>query len=239
MSLANLFPRIFVRRVLNTQGIPLMRRSFPFGSVALSGALFALLVVGCGHAISIPDWHTISAANKGDAGSEKPFDVLVEELPPADADAGEEADAGTTGTVVGTGPCPAATMPYEAPAPGYSAPRDQAVAPLVSGMSNDDKFKQMYGVPDPNNRDVAYGNIEQSLDVTDLSSGQLLRGLKYRDAGRGVNLDARQPNNRPTQGHDYSTAFPTESARAASWDVDNEIAVGEAMGDEVMGSLNN
>ncbi len=218
-----------------------MRRCSSLGSVALAGALFALVAAGCGHAISIPDWRTISAANNGDAGTGgETFDVLIEELPPADADAGDDADAGTTGTVVGTGPCPAANMPYEAPTPGYSAPRDPAVAPLVSGMNNDDKFKQMYGVPDPQTRDaVAYGNIEQSLDVTDLSSGQLLRGLKYRDAGRGVNLDARQPNNRPTQGHDYSTAFPTESARAASWDVDNEIAVGEAMGDEVMGSLNN
>ncbi len=216
-----------------------MHRCFSLGSIALSGALFALLAAGCGHAISIPDWRTISTANNGDAGPEKPFDVLVEELPPVDADAGEDADAGTVGTVVGTGPCPAASMPWEAPAPGYTAQKDPAVAPLVSSMSNDDKFKQMYGVPDPGNRDVGYGNIEQSLDVTDLSGGKVLRGLKYRDAGRGVNLDARQPNNRPTKGHDYSTAFPSESARAASWDVDNEIAVGEAMGDEVMGSLNN
>jgi beta-glucosidase len=221
-----------------------MRRCFPFGSVALSGALFALFATGCGHAISIPDWRTLNVASNGDAGTgAKPFDVLIEELPPEDADAGADADAGTVGTVVGTGPCPAKSVANEPTLPGATWTRDPAVDSLLSSMSSADKILQMYGVPDPKGRDsAAYGNIEQSQDVTDLSSGQTLRGLKYRDAGRGVNLDARQPNNRPTDQNNYqsySTAFPTESARAASWDPDFEMSVGEAMGDEVMGSLNN
>jgi beta-glucosidase len=110
-------------------------------------------------------------------------------------------------------------------------------------MSADDKYTQMYGLPDPMDRGSnAYGDIERSQDVTALPGGRTLRGFNYRDGSRGVNLDARQPNNRPgrlTGYESYSTAFPAESIRASSWDVDLELQVGEAMGDEVMASLNN
>jgi len=210
-----------------------MRRYSSFGLVALSQALFALSAVGCGHEISIPDWRTVSAGGAGSqGGSGTQGDVLIQEI-----------DGSMGGTSpVNTGACPTKTMPSDPTLPGYTAQRDPEVTKLLQSMSNEDKFKQMYGVPDPSDRGSnAYGNIEQSLDVTDLSNGQLLRGFKYRDAGRGVNLDARQPNNRPYPNpeHGYSTAFPAESARAASWDPDFELQVGEAMGDEVMGSLNN
>lgn len=215
-----------------------MRRCFSLGSVALSRVLFALLAVGCGHAISIPDWHTLASngggASVGGTGTSDAGVTLIEELPVGDA-----GDAGDDNGVY-TQDCPTMTMPSEPTRPGATWTRDPQVDPLLSSMSNADMFTQMYGVPDPGTRDAtAYGNIEQSQDVTDLSSGQVLRGLKYRDAGRGVNLDARQPNNRQDASHDYSTAFPTESARSASWDPDLEMQVGEAMGDEVMGSLNN
>ncbi len=183
-----------------------MRRCFSLGSVALGGTLLALVAVSCGHAISIPDFRTLGPQNTGDAGPGETYDVLIEELPPVDADAGED-DAGTVGVVVGTGICPVKSVPNEPTLPGTKWQRDPAVDTLLSNMSAADKILQMYGVPDPPDRGGnAYGNIEQSQDVTDLSSGQTLRGLKYRDAGRGVNLDARQPNNRPTQGHDFSTA---------------------------------
>jgi len=150
---------------------------------------------------------------------------------------------GTGGSVPNTSECPATNMPHEATLPGASWPRDPAVDSLLSSMNTNDKYMQMYGVPNPPDRGAnAYGNIEQSQDVTDLANGLTLRGLKYRDGSRGVNLDAGQPNNRGqgrTGYESYSTAFPAESARAASWDPDFELQVGEAMGDEVMGSLNN
>ena len=217
-----------------------MRRCFFLGSVALGGTLLALLAGGCGHAISIS---TVGTENGGGASTGgPPYDVLIEELDP---DAGVDADAGTTGgtTSVGTGACPAKAIPNEPTLPGAKWQRDPEVDSLLSSMSPTDKFTQMYGVVDPPDRGGnAYGNIEQSEDVKGLSNGHTLRGLKYRDAGRGLNLDARQPNNRPTDAtnyQSYSTAFPAESTRAASWDPDFEMQVGEAMGDEVMGSLNN
>ena len=213
-----------------------MRRySSSAGLVALSQALFAISAVGCGHAISIPDWRTAGggAGSQGGAGVGAYTNTLIQEIPLGD---------NSTGGAAPTGTCPTQTMPSEPTLPGYTAKRDPEVDKLVGLMTNDDKFKQMYGVPDPSTRDgAAYGNIEQSLDVTDLPNGQLLRGLKYRDAGRGVNLDARQPNNRPYPNpeHGYSTAYPAAATRAASWDVDLEMQIGEAIGDETMASYNN
>ncbi len=140
-------------------------------------------------------------------------------------------------STAGTGPteCPAATIPASPTRPGYTAARDPGVTTLLNSMSLDDKIKQLYGVPDSPNHD--YNDIERSQDVS-LSNGKTLRGFRYRDAGRGVNLEAGQ-DNRPSNGRDYSTTFPTASVRAASWDVDLEYRVGEALGDETMGSKNN
>jgi beta-glucosidase len=151
----------------------------------------------------------------------------------------------TTAGAGGTSPsseCPALSMPMEATRPGATWQRSPEVNALLNDMAPDDKYKQMYGVPDPVDRgSVAYGNLMQSQDVQ-LWNGRTLRGLKFRDSGRGVNLDEMQPNNRArdaSQYQSYSTAFPAESIRAASWDLELELRVGEALGDEVMGSLNN
>jgi beta-glucosidase len=69
-------------------------------------------------------------------------------------------------------------------------------------------------------------------------NGQTVRGYRYRDAGRGVNLDAGQ-DNRTKDGKNYATSFPQQSARGASWDLDLEYRVGLAIGDETAASLNN
>src|SRR5690606_416809 len=64
---------------------------------------------------------------------------------------------------------------------------------------------------------------------------------RYRDAGRGVNLDAGQ-DNRQSEGKDnknYATVFPTPSLRAASWDLALERRIGAAIGDETAASRNN
>ena len=127
-----------------------MRCSFSLGSVAFSGALFALFAVSCGHAISIPDWRTIGAAGSGNAGTggtPGTSVTLYEEL-----DAGEAGDAGDAGDDNGvyTQDCPAMTMPSEPTLPGYngiSAAQTQAISNLLSTMSATDKYTQMYGVP--------------------------------------------------------------------------------------------
>ena len=83
-----------------------------------------------------------------------------------------------------------------------------------------------------------FEDIERSPDV-DVAGLGVIRGYNYRDAGRGVNLDAGQKNNRQLDANNFATAFPAPSIRAASWDLDLEMRVGEAIGDETVGSLNN
>jgi len=99
-----------------------------------------------------------------------------------------------------------------------------------------DQATQMLGIPTGAGTD--FQDIERSPDAN-VSGLGLIRGYNYRDAGRGVNLDAGQPNNRATDGNNYATAFPAPSIRAASWDMDLEKRVGEAAGDETAASLNN
>ncbi|HTQ04870.1 MAG TPA: glycoside hydrolase family 3 N-terminal domain-containing protein [Polyangiaceae bacterium] len=123
--------------------------------------------------------------------------------------------------------------------PGYTQDQTvlmQAQQELNSMTDPAMKYSEMQGSNSGQSWD--FTDIERSLDVTD-GAGNNIRGYKYRDAGRGVNLDAKQKPDRADDGSDFSTVFPVESARATSWDVNNEYDVGEAMGDEVAGSQNN
>jgi len=106
---------------------------------------------------------------------------------------------------------------------------------VLAQMGPTEMASQMIGVPVGG---MDYFDIERSPDV-DVPGKGVIRGYNYRDAGHGVNLDAGQKNNRPLDGSDFSTVFPTTSIRAASWDMDLEKRVGEAIGDETAGSLNN
>jgi len=110
-----------------------------------------------------------------------------------------------------------------------------AVNATLAAMDPVAKASQMQGVdvgavPD-------YFDIDRSPDVAIPSIGTI-RGYNYRDGDRGVTLESGQKN-RLTDSKDYSTAFPTTSVRAASWDLDLEKRVGEAIGDETVASLNN
>jgi beta-glucosidase len=119
----------------------------------------------------------------------------------------------------------------------YSVTPDvtKSVNDTIAAMSLSDQASQMLGVPVGN---MNYLDIERSPDVT--VGGQTIRGYNYRDAGKGVNLDAGQPNNRDqTDGNNFATCFPAPSIRAASWDMDLEKRVGEAAGDETAASGNN
>lgn len=117
--------------------------------------------------------------------------------------------------------------------PGYTAAPDPMVEQVMSAMSQEQKILQMSGVP-VGNKD--YQDIERSPDVD--VGGTMIRGYRYRDAGHGVNLDAGQ-DTRTKDGSNYSTNFPQSSTRGASWDLDLEWRLGEAMGDEVAASNNN
>jgi beta-glucosidase len=119
--------------------------------------------------------------------------------------------------------------------PGYTAPRDPRVAAWVAALGTDQLMTEMQG----DQSGVGcfdYGDLERSLDLP-LGDGNAIRGYLYRFGTRGVNLADGQFN-RPSDPNNYSTAFPAESVRGASFDPELEWEVGEAIGDETMASLN-
>jgi beta-glucosidase len=120
--------------------------------------------------------------------------------------------------------------------PGYTAPRDPRVATWLAEMSLDDEIIQMEGVPRRGD-DADFTDIQRSQDDP-LADGTVLRGFKYRAGSRGLSLGAGQPD-RPNDGLDFATAFPAISVRAASWDLELEWQIGEAIGDEAVASKNN
>ncbi|HEY0468580.1 MAG TPA: glycoside hydrolase family 3 C-terminal domain-containing protein [Polyangiaceae bacterium] len=123
-----------------------------------------------------------------------------------------------------------------------SSMRAYVVSPDVSNavnaallkMSAVDKTSQMLGVPVG---DMDYQDVERSPDISVPGLGTI-RGYRYRDGDRGLNLDAGQ-DNRSSDGNDFATVFPTTSIRSASWDLELERRVGEAIGDETAASRNN
>jgi beta-glucosidase len=116
--------------------------------------------------------------------------------------------------------------------PGYTAAPDPAVQSTLNAMTLVQKMAQIQGTDPGTATAKNYNDIQRSPD--DTANG--IRGYFYRDAGRGLNLDARQQG-RPYV-NNYSTVFPAESARGASFDLDLEYRVGQAMGDEVVASQN-
>jgi beta-glucosidase len=148
---------------------------------------------------------------------------------------GQNGSGGSTdaGTSTGTGgapvkiACPAATsdsLPYTA---GYTAdPLNHSMAmSTASSMSTADQAQQMAG---EYLKSVNYNVFNQDNNTT-----LGIRGFYFRDGPRGVNLNATGDG----QG-DFSTAFPVASARGASFDVDLEYKIGEAIGDEMLASGN-
>ena len=66
-----------------------------------------------------------------------------------------------------------------------------------------------------------------------------IRGWRYRDASRGMNLGEDMAGATPNasfvtaQNVGFSTVFPVSMARGAAFDLDLEYAIGEAIGDEM------
>ncbi len=118
--------------------------------------------------------------------------------------------------------------------PGYGEPPDPHVAAWIADMSLSARISQMQGVP-VGNRD--YNDIQRGQDAT-LSGSTVVRGYRYRNGSRGLSLKEGQ-DNRPSDANNFATAFPAASIRGASWDLDLEWRVGEAIGDETAASQNN
>ena len=126
--------------------------------------------------------------------------------------------------------CPSSTtdpLPYTS---GYSPdPTNQSNAmATASAMSNLERAQQMSGVQQ---NGTANYNVFKQEDNTTRGNG--IRGWWFRDGPRGVNLNATGDNK-----NDFSTAFPVAIARGASFNVDHENKVGQAIGDEMLASGN-
>jgi beta-glucosidase len=59
-----------------------------------------------------------------------------------------------------------------------------------------------------------------------------IKGYAFRDGPRGVNLDA--PVQATSTSHGNSTVFPVAAARGATFDMDLEFRIGQAMGNEMV-----
>jgi len=121
-------------------------------------------------------------------------------------------------------------------APGYQ--QDDAVLKQVNStiaiMSLEDVAKQLRGMP------YGVGLSTQTNDIQRSEDTDSIRGFRYRDAGRGMNLGEDMNGAKPNSGQKidgsqvgFATAFPAAMARGASFDIDLEYAVGEAIGDEL------
>ena len=125
---------------------------------------------------------------------------------------------------------------------GYSYADPAILAQVEATMATisiADEQIQMTGTPFGSSNQGNFTDTQRSEDTA------TIRGYRYRDASRGMNLgedmdghpvdpnyktDKRDPLG---QSVGYATAFPVSMARGAAFDLDLEYAVGEAIGDEM------
>ncbi len=104
------------------------------------------------------------------------------------------------------------------------------VETLVSSLSLKEKADQMRGTPSGPQENRNWQDIFRTEDNAD----KQIRGFLFRDGPRGLNLDA---GCKAGQGC-FSTVFPAAIARGATFDLDLERRIGEAVGDETLASGN-
>lgn len=103
----------------------------------------------------------------------------------------------------------------------------------LDSISPSDEAAQMRGMPYGSPGSTQFTDIQRSEDTDSI------RGFRYRDASRGMNLGEDMDNSYPDAAKvnnasvGFSTVFPVSMARGASFDLDLEYAVGEAIGDEM------
>jgi beta-glucosidase len=97
---------------------------------------------------------------------------------------------------------------------------------VTEDMSLEDKIIQMTGVPFGDPTGPQLGDIQRSRDTS------TIRGFRWRDASRGLNLgeDYEGTEIKPQ----WSTAFPVSVSRGAAFDLDLEYDVGKAIADEFL-----
>ncbi len=156
----------------------------------------------------------------------------------SDSGGGDDASGDGAGSVItpvscaGIGPNPNAIDRYSQ---GYTPSPDilARVQSTIAAMSPSDLATQMRGTPYGTAFAVQYNDIQRSMDTGSI------RGFRYRDASRGMNLGEDMAGSKPNAGvvdneHvGFSTSFPVSMARGAAFDLDLEYAVGEAIGDEM------
>jgi beta-glucosidase len=159
---------------------------------------------------------------------------------------GGSIDGGSAGTifidpsVCGTSPSPLKDQlkSYFKYAPGFQLDSTVpgTVEKLMSQMTLEDKAWQMRGMPYGAAGKLNFNDFQRSKDRPTVG----IRGYRYRDASRGMNLgedmEGAQPNAASVGGANvgYSTAFPVSMARGAAFDLDLEYDIGEAIADEMM-----
>jgi beta-glucosidase len=123
---------------------------------------------------------------------------------------------------------PGFAIPIDKYAPGYTPDPGilQKVKSSVASMSLDDKIAQMTGVSYGSASNPQFNDIQRSRDT------KSLRGFRYREGPRGVDLGEDYEGTQPDPG--YATAFPVSMARGAAFDLDLEYAIGEAIADEMV-----
>jgi beta-glucosidase len=107
------------------------------------------------------------------------------------------------------------------------------VQTVLSTMTLEDEVLQMFGLKITPFY-APFNNIQRSEDT------KTIRGFRYRDASRGMNLGEDFSGTYASAGKEpggssvgYSTAFPVSMARGAAFDLDLEYEIGEAIADEM------
>jgi beta-glucosidase len=127
--------------------------------------------------------------------------------------AGDVARADTPdGAAVGSSVCGDAP-----PLSAQSLTTDERAHIILGSLSLSEKIEQMAGP-----------RLTPEMFITPDNEPAGLRGLRFRDGPRGVRLESGS-----------ATCFPVAMARAATWDLDLERRVGEAMGLETRGAGHN
>ena len=117
-------------------------------------------------------------------------------------------------------------------APRYTVNDDGAkkVDALLSKMSLKEKADQLRGTPKGTADSMNWKDIFRQPD----DEKNRIRGFLFRDGPRGLNLEARC-----LEGNEcFSTAFPVEIARGATFDTELEVRIGRAAADETLAAGN-
>ncbi len=203
-------------------GIEIRSRSASGSKV---GVVLVLLLwsAGCSH--RAPGTSNVVVGSAGQSGAAGDQGVAGT-TSTGGGDAGNAGNAGVSGAAGATPGGKAAcldspnlktALPYT---PGYTiaAADKTAAANTVKSMDLSAKIAQLYG---PNTS--GYDDIFRTADAGGI------KGFQFRDGPRGVNLDPVKG-----AGKGFATTFPVAASRGATFDVDLEYKIGQAMGDELV-----